>query len=129
VSTEGDTLTTVWTTPTDAAPWPANEDEVTAESLARALAVRAYARAAWAKGNVDDPFMHSIAVESIQADYATVSLLRTLAGGDEVTAAAAARHLWRTWRDGDATVEYLWRGLTDYGIDPERVAEFAREGR
>lgn len=109
------------TTLNDIAPWP-TEDDVTADGLARALTVRAYARSEWAKANVADPFAHSIAIESVQADYATVSLLRTLAGVDEVTANAAARHLWRTWRDGDATVEYLWCGLVDLRIDPDKVA-------
>lgn len=119
-------MTTVWTTPADLAPWPKTEAEVTADSLARFLAVRAYARAEWAKANVDDSHAHHLASDAIAADLATVVLLEALSHVDEDQATLVAQSMWHVWKDGGEVREGLWWRLRDYGIDPEQISQLAR---
>jgi hypothetical protein len=112
------------TTLNDIAPWPASEDEVSAEALARAVAVRAHGLREWAKANVADSHMHSLAVSSAASALGVVDALTTT--GDKSAANARARWLWRAWRD-DETADELHHLLTGFGIDPEQVAKVARD--
>lgn len=102
------------------APWPNPETAAPAAALIPALAVRAEARRLWAKRNVDDPFTHSLAAESIQADLALIDALKTLQVASPERADMVARRTLRTWATGN-TAAVLQDDLRAYGIDPTWV--------
>ena len=120
------------------APWPETEEDVTAEALAKHLAVSAQARI----GQIDDLMqdgseagqrLYMTTIGLFVNEYGTVRALRALIGvfvdaphhADEV-----ARDLWRDWNDGGSMGERLWHWLSeDYGIDPDEVTEAARQSR
>lgn len=111
----------------DIAPWPASEDEVTADSLARAIAVRAYALREWAKANVADSHMHALALSAAASALGVVDGLTDPKQADGQRVNARARWMWRTWQD-DETADELYHVLSDrFGISPEHVSRLASE--
>lgn len=123
------------------APYPRDEDDVTAATLARHMAVAAqvahsqifpsmYARdAAEGPGRADKDSptakltaeVHHLTLVNAINEYAIVHLLRALVEHAPQQADAVAKDLWNAWEDGGATGEWLWEWLTEYGIDPEAI--------
>ncbi|TDD97593.1 hypothetical protein [Actinomadura rubrisoli] len=104
----------------DLAPWPATEADVTAESLARYLAVRAQAHQTHRK-TASSPEGREWATSATVDMFGLVKLLRILQEVAPETADEAAKGLWSDWQDGAPVDEWLWSWLTEYGIDPEAV--------
>lgn len=114
------------TTINEFAPYPTDEDGVTAESIARSTAVSAFGRQQFI-----DEYMHSDTpagkrlymseIGTLVNQYGVVFLLRELAEVDPERADAAAKRLWGDWEDGQSVAERLWQWVHDYGIDPEQV--------
>jgi hypothetical protein len=108
------------------APYPKREEDVTAEGLAKHLAVQAQVRLGyllWARKAGDpDPVVQSLRTQAYCAEYAVIWLLRFLPEvGSVFVADAVAKEIWRAWRGGDVTGEHLWEWLTEWGIDPDRL--------
>lgn len=123
------------------APYPRDEDDVTAVSLARHMAVGAqvahsrifpsiYARdAAEGPGGAekDSPAakqaaeLHHLTLVNAINEFAIVRLLRALVEHAPEQADVVAKDLWSAWEDGGATGEWIWEWLTEYGIDPEAI--------
>lgn len=104
----------------DIAPYPATEDEVTAESLARHLTVTAWAHRTHRK-NATSSTDREWATSEIVNTFGIVSLLRALQAVAPETADEAAKDLWLAWEDGGSVDEWLHAWLTGFGIAPERV--------
>jgi hypothetical protein len=107
------------------APYPKREEDVTAEGLARYLAVQAQVRLGyllWARGAGEpDPAMQALRTQAYCAEYGLARLLRFYAADHPTNAKVAAREIWRAWQAGDMTGEHLHRWLTEWGIDPDRL--------
>ena len=103
------------------APYPEWGKNVTAEGVARFLAVRAqlgYAR------NVT-PFIRDdqeVSSALICAQFAAAHALITLAEADPEMAAEAARRIVDTWVDGSCLGGYLHDDVTALGVDPDEVS-------
>lgn len=127
------------------APYPRDEDAVTADRLARHMAVAAqltnsqiftsmHARDA-AEGTdraeKDSPLakltaeVHHLTLVNAINEYAIVHLLRALIEHAPGQADEVAKDLWGVWEDGGAVGEWIWEWLTGYGIDPEAVRKAA----
>lgn len=120
------------TTLNDLAPWPTRIEDVTANSLAAALAVRAHAR----QSGLDDMLVDSnegarrlfaLTVGTIVSDYAVIEMLAKLAALSVEAADAAAREIWEDIADGQAVAVGLWQYVAAYGIDPDQVARIAAD--
>jgi sulfite reductase beta subunit-like hemoprotein len=101
------------------APYPTSAEEVTAEKLARHLAVAAQHSF---RTTMDATEPDRAAMTVFVHEWGIVFLLRELQerAGTHV-ADAVARQLWESWEDGGGLGEFLWEWLTEYGIDPEAV--------
>lgn len=114
------------------APYPHDEDDVTADSIARTTAVSAFARQ-----QLIDEYMHddtprgrrlyATEIGTLVNQYGIVFLLRELAEADPERADAAAKRLWNAWEDGASVAEGLWEWVHGYGIDPVQVSEQAAQ--
>lgn len=119
----------------DLAPWPQTEKDATADALIKAIAVRAYARAARIHDLGGDltrepaltEYRNLISV--LVNEFGVVRLLRFLKDFHRDVADDAARLLWSGWEDGGGIDELLWDWLTEYRIDPERVIRLAEKQR
>lgn len=118
------------TTLNDLAPYPRRVEDVTANSLAAALAVRAHAR----QSSLDDLLVDSseaarrlfaLTVGTVVADYGVIELLARLGAISVDAADEAAREVWEDWEDGQAVGVGLWQYVAAYGIDPEQVSRVA----
>jgi len=120
------------------APWPKREEDVTADALARHLAVSAQARI----GQIDDLMqdgseagkrLYMTTIGLFVNEYGMVRALRALIDvfvDAPVHADKVAQDLWRDWQDGGSIGEWLWHWLSeDYGIDPDEVTAAARQSR
>jgi hypothetical protein len=107
------------------APYPKREEDVTAEGLARYLAVQAQVRLGymlWARRMGDpDPAVQVLRTQAYCAEYGLASLLRFYAADHPTNAKRAAQQIWRAWNAGDMTGEHLHRWLTEWGIDPDQI--------
>lgn len=121
------------TTLDDLAPYPRTVQEVTADTLAKALAVSAHYR----QSLLNDPRsellkgrLFAMTAGTIVSDYAVIELLAALAkhAGVEV-ADEMARSLWEDWNDGQAVAVGLWQYVKAYDIDPEQVSRLAEKQR
>ncbi len=117
----------------DLAPYPRTVQEVTADSLAKALAVRAHYR----QSKLNDPRsellkgrLFAMTAGTIVSEYGLIELLAALAkhAGVEV-ADEMARSLWSDWEDGQAVAVGLWQYVKAYGLDPDEVSRLAAEQR
>lgn len=120
------------TTFNDLAPWPETVEQATAETLAKNLAVYGLAnqqRLLDALGTGDSDSVQLEAIPHIVNAYGLVKLLRALGECDRDRADEVARGLWADWDAGDSLGEWLWEWLTEYGIDPKRVAEVAAQAK
>jgi hypothetical protein len=108
------------TTANNPAPYPTSAADVTAEGLARHLAVQAQrtnAQIMTASG------LNRDAMARFVYEWGVTFLLReALAHLGPVAADDIARDLWEAWQDGGSPGEFLWEWLTEYGIDPEQVS-------
>jgi hypothetical protein len=110
----------------DLAPYPQTADEVTAENVAKNLALFAYANH-W-RGldpGTSKTDQHEATAQVVHL-YGIVKLLRTLIELDREQANTVARELWADWDAGDSLGEWLWTWLTEYGIDPAQVETAAQ---
>ena len=116
------------------APYPRNEDEVTAAALLRHLTVAA--QVAWAMqwetfekyyDAAKDPALRDLWMASISlsvSDFTGVFLLRALIEHAPIAVAdQVARDLWLVWEDGGAVGEWLWEYLDEYGINGDEITE------
>lgn len=120
------------TTLNDLAPYPTRLSEVTANSLACALAVRAHARQSTINDLDAEPLtgrLYATTVGTIVSDYAVIEMLAKLAAVSVDAADEAAREIWEDWEDGQAVAVGLWQYVAAYGIDPEQVARIAAANR
>lgn len=103
-----------------AAPYPREEKDVTADALARHLAAAAQAAHARAMDpSMDEP---TIAATYRMVDlFGLVRLLRALIEHAPAEADAVALDLWGAWEDGSSLAEWLYEWLTEYGIDGEAI--------
>lgn len=108
----------------DIAPYPQDQDEVTAEKLTRNLAVYAQANFRWMLDDASDGKRREAMMQVVNL-YGLVKILRAFTERDPEGADEVARELWADWDAGDSLGEWLWEWLTEYGIDPEQVAEAA----
>jgi hypothetical protein len=101
------------------APWPTSAEDVTADKLARHLAVGAQRTL---RTTMDAPDVNRDAMARLVYGWGVTFLLRELQERSGVTIAdAVAQDLWEAWEDGSSLGEFLWEWLTEYGIDPEAV--------
>lgn len=103
------------------APYPQNEDEVTAENLAKNLGVYAqlnHRRLLDLETSKDD--QHEAVIQVVNL-YGLVKLLRAFTASNPEAADAAARELWADWDAGDSLGEWLWEWLSEWRIDPELI--------
>lgn len=122
------------TTLNDFAPYPRRVEDVTAESLVKALAVRAHARQRLVHemdfGSTEQSRRaYAMTIGTIVSEYGVVELLTRLSRLDPEAADAAARDLWGDWEDGQAVAVGLWQYVAAYGIDPEQVSRVAEKRR
>ncbi|MBN6054566.1 hypothetical protein JYK22_21670, partial [Nonomuraea sp. RK-328] len=105
------------------APFPKTADEVTADSLARALTASAYL----ASGNIQFPSplapreefrRHAIAIKAVTREFAAAYLLRSLKEHAPDKADEVAKQLFDMWSGGDID-EWMWDWLRGYGINPD----------
>lgn len=102
------------------APYPATVEDVTADGLARHIAVEA--QRSYIK-TMESAELDRNAMALFIQEWTVVRLLRALqehAGTD--VANEVARDIWDAWESGDSLGEFLWEWLTEYGIDPSVVA-------
>lgn len=113
----------------DLAPWPQTEAEATADAVAKAVAVSAWARQVHIHemGVTDDNYHSQIGI--LVNEYGVVWLLKFLGDFHKDVADDAAREVWAEWEDGSGIHEWLWEWLTGWGIDPAQVAEIAERER
>lgn len=114
------------------APYPRSEDEVTADALARHVAVSAQRRRVIIDRLMVDtsPDAGARRMDQIGVlinEYGVVKLLRALVEHAPEEADGYAKRLWGAWHDGASVDEGLWEWLTEYGIDPEAVSRVAGE--
>ena len=103
------------------APYPEWGTEVTAQSLARHLAV--CAQTGWAR-NIT-PFIRDdqeFPPQQIAANFAAAHLLIALAEVDPVRANFAAAQIADAWNDGGEIGTWLFEHLTALGVDPDEIA-------
>jgi hypothetical protein len=101
------------------APYPTSVDDVTADKLARHLAVGAQRDL---RATMDASDVTRDAMARLVYGWGVTFLLRELQERAGVTVAdAVAQDLWEAWEDGSSLGEFLWEWLTEYGIDPEAV--------
>src|SRR5690349_9292303 len=108
-------------TTTNPAPYPTRSEDVTADGLAKHLAVAAQRdfRATQDAAEIDKNQMARFVYE-----WGIVYLLREAQERAGVRVADdLARGLWENWNDGSGLGEWLWEWLTEYGIDPEAVSK------
>ena len=115
----------------DFAPYP-NEDDATADSLARHFAVIAKAEEHLLKNRPSGDDKTALGrwyddAGRMCADYAVVRLLRDFMRVAPAAADKAARSLVGDWEDGEVLPMNLWDWLQGYGISPEAVERFADE--
>jgi hypothetical protein len=102
------------------APYPIDAEDVTADGLAKHLAVSAQRRF---RANMDAPDLDRTALNLFVKEWAVIYLLREMEERAGVKVADdVARALWESWNDGSHLGEMLWEWLTEYGINPEEVA-------
>src|SRR5690242_7382838 len=116
----------------DIAPYPRTVDEATAEAMARHLAVTAQYRMAASDRLVDchTPEQKARYLDSVGlmiAEHSLVKMLRALMEHAPDHADEVARRVWTGWEDGAVIAEDLHSWLTEYGIDPGRVAAAAND--
>lgn len=102
------------------APYPTRVEDVTADKLARHIAVAAQRRF---RTTMDAAELDRTEMTLFVQEWGVVYLLREIeerAGAP--VADALARDLWEAWDDGSGLGEFLWEWLTEYGIDPEAVS-------
>jgi len=102
------------------APWPEWGTEITAEGVARYLAV--CAQISWIR-NVT-PFIRSdqeIPVAQVVAQFAAAHALLALAEADPDRAKLTAAQIADAWNDGGGIGEWLWEHLTALGIDVDEI--------
>lgn len=102
------------------APYPTSAEDVTADKLARHLAVQAQRSYLKTMGAAEP---NRDAMARFVYEWGLVFLLREVQerAGSHV-ADTVARGLWEAWEDGSGLGEFLWEWLTEYGIDPVAVA-------
>lgn len=106
-------------TTSNPAPYPTSAETVTAEGLARHMAVQAQRSNMKIMAAAD---MNRDAMARFVYEWSTTFLLReALAHLGPVTADEIARELWEALEDGSSLGEFLWEWLTEYGINPEQV--------
>ncbi|GIM88857.1 hypothetical protein [Paractinoplanes toevensis] len=104
---------------TNLAPYPTSADDVTADKLARHLAV---ATQHLHIKTIDAPDVSRDAMGRFVHQWGVLFLLREIQERAGVHQAdALARALWESWQDGSHLGEMLWEWLTEYGIDPEAI--------
>jgi hypothetical protein len=102
------------------APWPEWGTEITAESVARYLAV--CAQLGWIR-NVT-PFIRDgqeIPVAQFAAQFAAAHALLALAEVDPERARLTAAQIADAWNDGGGIGEWLWEHLTALGVDVDEI--------
>jgi hypothetical protein len=101
------------------APYPTRAEDVTAEKVARHVAVAAQLRY---RATMDAAELDHVAMTLFVQEWGVVYLLREIEerAGTHV-ADSLARELWEAWDDGSGLGEWLWEWLTEWGIDPEAV--------
>lgn len=104
----------------DIAPWPETEDEVTADTLGRHLAVWAWAHRTHRKTATTDTDREWATSETVNL-FSVAKVLRALQVAAPETADEVAKDLWSDLFGGAAVDEWLHAWLTEYGIDPVRV--------
>lgn len=133
------------TTTDEFAPYPRTEDTVTADKLARSMAVAAQVAytlvdatmgdrdAAEGPGGVhaDTPLAKALGkvarltTSNTVERYGIVRLLRALIEHAPEHADEVARDLWQAWNDGSTLGEETWEWLAEYGIDADAVTQVA----
>lgn len=123
------------------APYPTSEDDVTADRLARHMAVAGFTASAqvfptvYARDAAEGPGrankdtaeakaaqeIHHLTLLNTINEYAIVHLLRALIEHAPDKADEVAKDLWGAWDDGGAVGEELGEWLTGYGIDPAAI--------
>jgi hypothetical protein len=117
----------------DLAPYPLRYEEVTAEGLAKAIAVRAQAdKARLDHMTVTSGLEWDAVIFAITKGYANTLLLRGLIEHAPKHADEVARTLWAEWQDGTGLAEWLAEWLGDWCISVEAIndivaARFAQE--
>ena len=107
-------------TGTNPAPYPTRAEDVTADNLARHIAVAAQRRF---RATMDAAELDRTAMTLFVQEWGAVFLLREIQERSGTAVAdVVARSLWEAWNDGSHLGECLWEWLTEYGIDPEAVA-------
>ena len=122
------------------APYPTREQDVTADALARVMAVTGQGDNArifptmYARDNAEGTpefvamdLIHAMTMAGAVQSYTIVHLLRTLQEIAPDKADEVAKDVWNAWEDGGAIGEWLYEWLTEYGIDPAAVADIARQ--
>lgn len=103
------------------APYPTRAEDVTAEALAKHIAVAAQHRY---RITLDAAELDRTEMTLFVQEWGVVYLLREIQERSGVEVAdAVARDLWEAWEDGSGLGEFLWEWLTEYGIDPEAVGK------
>ncbi len=101
------------------APYPQFSDDVTADSLARHLAVSAQHN----QKALDADVLDKNAMKAFVYQWGLVFLLREIQERAGVAVAdRLARNLWINWEDGSGLGEWLWEWLTEWGIDPKSIS-------
>lgn len=109
------------------APYPTAIEDVTADAMARHMAVQAQRSYVQFVGS---SALSRDAMARFVYEWGVTFLLREFQERAGITAAdAVARDLWDAWNDGDSPGEFLYEWLTEYGIDPESIiAPVLKEG-
>lgn len=101
------------------APYPTRVEDVTADKLARHLAVEAQRTF---RTTMDTADVNRDAMARLVYGWGVVFLLREIQErGDVIVADAVAQDLWEAWQDGSHLGECIWEWLTEYGIGPDAV--------
>lgn len=113
----------------DLAPWPQTRAEATADAVAKALTVSAWARQARIHdmSEADDAYRAQVGI--LVNEYGVIWLLKFLRDFHKDVADDAAVEVWAEWEDGSSIHEWLWEWLTEWKIDPDEVSRIAAEQR